>query len=137
MTSGCLCPLYTLWHKSPDSKKHSVSNSTYKGKNVRLPLGIHTAVINIQSDKVSRRLTALRCGKCPYRRKDWAEFPQNILTDKILSSRQPLSSGSGYIFVMGGLKTPNPTLPNLPLFQTSLCFSVISIFHCFLQIMMY
>lgn len=70
---------------------------------------IHTGLLNTK-DKVSRR-----CGKCPYWRKDWAEFPLHILSDKILLSRKPHGTRRGYIFVMGGLFGSQP--PNLWRYQ--------------------
>lgn len=57
------------------------------------------ALLKIDIDKVSRRLAAQRC---PYRRKDWAEFPLDILTDKILLFTLSHGKGRGYIFIFSG-----------------------------------
>ena len=98
-------------------------------KNVKLPHSYWTFE-HCQSDKVSRR-----CGKCPYRRKDWAEFPLHILSDKILLSRRPHSTGSGYIFVMVASLGVKPLTPGhiSRCFFTTRYFSTLfnQLFFCF------
>lgn len=53
-----------MCNKDSDNEKRTID--VHNNKNVRLPVGkkIHTGLLNFQSDKVSRRLAAWRCGKC-------------------------------------------------------------------------
>lgn len=68
----------------------------------------NTGLLNTQIRYPGDWLVAWRCGKWLYRRKDWAEFPLHILSDKILLSQKPHGISIGRSFVLGVLIGSQP-----------------------------
>lgn len=88
--------LYCMWKK----KTLVVSKilQMYISKNVRLPLhaGLLTSQIRYPGDRLLWGVESVRKGG-----RTGQSFPLHILSDKILLSREPHNTGSGYVIFMG------------------------------------